>query len=88
MPLGPDRCNGPSGYMYSTIPPPALMRTEGSISNCNHYIHVGFYICITTVTHYHFAAINIVFALVVIWTVIFLWILYFGVVYRYRLRYF
>jgi hypothetical protein len=22
MPLGPDRCNGPSGYRDSTIPPP------------------------------------------------------------------
>jgi hypothetical protein len=22
MPLGPDRCNGPSGYKDSTIPPP------------------------------------------------------------------
>jgi hypothetical protein len=22
MPLGPDRCNGPSGYMGVTIPPP------------------------------------------------------------------
>jgi hypothetical protein len=34
MPLGPDRCTGPSGYMYSTVPPPVLMWTEGSISSC------------------------------------------------------
>jgi hypothetical protein len=59
MPLGPDRCNGPSGYMYSTIPPPALMRAEGSISNyISYYIHVNFHIYISTVTHLTFCSKN------------------------------
>ncbi len=31
MPLGPDRCNGPSGYRDNTIPPPSLKQDEGSI---------------------------------------------------------
>ncbi len=31
MPLGPDRCNGPSGYRDSTVPLSSLMRSEGSI---------------------------------------------------------
>jgi hypothetical protein len=49
--------------------------------------HIGIYIYIFTVTHYYFAAINIMFALVVIWIVSFLWILYFGMVHRYGLQY-
>ncbi len=83
MPLGPDRCSGPSGYMYSTIPPPALMWTEGSISVCYRITSYGHLYCNTTVTHhgvYYFAAINIMYALVVIWIVNILWIFYFGMV--------
>jgi hypothetical protein len=45
MPLGPDRCNGPSGYMYSTIPPTTLKRAEGSIYDyISYYIHVKYFI--------------------------------------------
>ncbi len=53
MPLGPDRCNGPSGYMDSTIPPPTLKRAKGSISEyTSYYLHVDFsHFHTMTVTH-------------------------------------
>jgi hypothetical protein len=44
MPLGPDRCNGPSGYIDSTIPPPTLKWVEGSIFDYTSYcIHIKFW---------------------------------------------
>jgi hypothetical protein len=41
MPLGPDRCNGPSGYKDSTIPPPTLKRVEGSILIRHHIVFIS-----------------------------------------------
>jgi hypothetical protein len=75
--------------MYSTIPPPTLKRAEGSISiYISYYIHVNFHIFISTVTHLTFCSNKLLYSH---WLFFFflivsiLWILYFGVDYRYTL---
>jgi hypothetical protein len=89
MPLGPDRCNGPSGYMYSTIPPPTPKRAEGSIPyfiTC--FINVNFHIVVYLQKLWHIAAIKYC---ILHWLscliVSILWIVYFGIFYRYILDY-
>ncbi len=94
MPLGPDRCNGPSGYMNSTIPPPTLKRAEGLISDyTSYYIHIIFmskfvtlFIPIT-VSHLIYCSNRVLYTH---WFFILicqssLWILYFGMDCGYRL---
>jgi hypothetical protein len=88
MPLGPDRCNGSSGYMYSTIPPPTLKRAEGSISDyTSYYIDVNFsYFYIFTVTHLTYCSNKVLYSHWFFFLVVnILWILYFGMDYKYRL---
>jgi hypothetical protein len=89
MPLGPDRCNGPSGYMYNTIPPPTLKRAEGSIFQFLFALDITFMSIIiflyissnsrhnATIKYY----IHIGFSVLI---VNILWILYFGMSYKPR----
>jgi hypothetical protein len=52
MPLGPDRCNGPSGYRDNTIPPSSLKWDEGSIfEQVSYYIHVTVLLDDSFITH-------------------------------------
>jgi hypothetical protein len=75
--------------MYSTIPPPTPRRAEGSISNyISYYIHVNFHIYISTVTHLTYCSNKLLYSHWLFFLIVsILWILYFGVDYRYRLWY-
>jgi hypothetical protein len=87
MPLGPDRCNGPSGYMYNTIPPPTLRRAEGSIFKffvlLLFYIHDNFHILYINSNSLHNAIIKyFIHSGFSVLVVNILWILYFGMSYK------
>jgi hypothetical protein len=92
MPLGPDRCNGPSGYMYNTIPPPTLRRAEGSIFQLLFYIYftfMTFHILYININSFHSAiwSISLIIKYFIhsgfsVLVVTILWTLYFGMSYK------